>query len=278
MQTLTFTEEGTYSLNTLLETASLEDMRKALLAQLADSPEKMHLRWRLFQILCLQGEWKRALRQLQTCTILGFISKPTAQALRCLIRAEQQRSAVLAGKSPAKWLEDQCPVWAQDFLEALTVTTKGDIADADMIRTEAFKAVPDMTGKIADQPFTWITDTDTRMGPVFELLIDTELRYVPFHKISHMQWQAPKGLLDLIWTPVVVTLHNGTTLDTYMPARYAVDDSHSDAEKMSRMTSWNTMGETAVIGQGQKVWMTDQGEFSVLTLRHLTMHTTACEG
>lgn len=275
MNTPLFTADGIYSINPLLNHASLTDIRAQLLTQLHDTPEEMHLRWRLFQVLCLLGEWKSALKQLQTCAAFEFITEATAQALRSLIQAEQQRIAILGGQHLPTWYQQTCPEWAHAFIEALAVAaanTDEAIADADMIRMDAMKNIPDIAGETHLGTFTWISDSDSRLGPVVELVIGGQLQLVPFNQIHHMQWQPPKGLLDLVWTPVTVTFQDGMTIESFMPTRYAISNTTNDQAKMSRITEWSSVGETTVIGIGQKVWMTNEGDMSLCDLRHLLIY------
>lgn len=275
MQTLSFEETGVYHLNALLNQASLADIRTQLRHQLHDTPEKMHLRWRLFQILCLQSDWKGALKQLQTCAAFEFITEKTAQALRCLIQAEQQRLALFAGQYTAVWYQGHCPEWAHDFLTALSLSatqTPESLADADMLRMEAIKKIPDIKGLANNHAFTWISDSDTRLGPVIELIMSGQLQLVSFDQIQHMQCQAPTGVLDLIWTPVKVTFRDGLTVECYTPTRYVVSQETSEPAKLSRITEWETINDTLVIGHGQKVWLTSQGDMNVCDLRHLDIH------
>lgn len=275
MNTPLFKEDGIYHINALLAESSLSAIQQQLRTQLHDTPEQMHLRWRLFQVLCLQGEWQSALKQLQTCAAFEFITEQTAQALRSLIRAEQARTCILSGQMTPLWYQNNCPAWATGLLEACQLTalnTTESIVDADMIRQDAMAHIPDIAGETHLGTFTWISDSDSRLGPVIELVIAGQLQLVPLNQISHMQWQAPQGLLDLIWTPVKVTMQDGVMLDSFMPTRYVISSATSDQAKLSRVTEWLSEGETTVIGTGQKVWITDQGEISLCDLRHLRIY------
>ncbi|MDB5895266.1 MAG: hypothetical protein JWQ88_2797, partial [Rhodoferax sp.] len=61
-------------------------------------PQDASARWLLFELLCVLGHWERALKQLQAWAALAKDADATAHVLRGLIRAENQRIEVFAGR------------------------------------------------------------------------------------------------------------------------------------------------------------------------------------
>ena len=90
---------------------SLDEQLKALKDQIRQAPASAPLRVYYFQLLCVLGEWQKALEQLQLCAQLDPSCEPMARAYREAIRCEVLRAEVFAGKKkpflmgePAQWL------------------------------------------------------------------------------------------------------------------------------------------------------------------------------
>ena len=239
-------------------------------------PQKGQARWLLFELLCLLGHWERALKQLQTWAGLSKDFDSTAHVMRGLIRAERERSEVFAGRTGpatvAVVADTPAPAWMAGLGEALRLAAAVDAAGleaSDLAREAALAGAPDTPGSCDAQPhFAWITDSDTRLGPVCEVILVGAYRWVAFADLASVQKSAPEGLLDLVWAQVDLVLSDGTSLKGYMPMRYPVREGDRDALLTARETVWSDHGRTGVHARGQKMWMTDAGDLSLLDLRH----------
>ncbi|MGH8813628.1 MAG: type VI secretion system accessory protein TagJ, partial [Advenella sp.] len=62
-----------------------------------------------------------------------------------------------------------------------------------------------------------------------------------------------------------------------IPARYPapIDKNYADlddASNLSRRTDWQQISQDIYFGTGQKMWMSDAGEYALLDMRSITFH------
>jgi len=248
-------------------------------------PQDASARWLLFELLCVLGHWARALRQLQTWAGLSKGFDSTAQVMRGLIRAEHQRNEVFAGRRvPATVTATETtdtPAWMTGLSEALRLAaTPGEAAleASDLAREAALAQAPETAGRshLQSEAFAWITDADTRLGPVCEVVLVGAYRWLAFADIASITKAAPTRLLDLVWSQVEIVLcggeNDGAVLKGYMPMRCPLPADSArpwrDALLLARETVWSDVGRTGVHARGQKMWMTDAGDMALLDLRH----------
>lgn len=254
-------------------------------AEVRARPQASHARWLLFELLCLLGQWERALKQLQTWATLSRDNESTAHVMRGLIRSEHQRMEVLAGRAePATLIasERQVPAWVAGLAEALKLAIGGDpaaIEGGDRVREAALAQAPDVPGASNLQPsFAWISDSDTRLGPVCEVVLAGAYRWLPFDDLKSVTKAGPARLLDLVWSQADLVLRDGTPLKAYLPMRYPVHAGDRDALLMARETVWTDVGRTGVLARGQKMWTTGAGDMALLDLRHCEFGTAGGQG
>jgi type VI secretion system protein ImpE len=121
------------------------------------------------------------------------------------------------------------------------------------------------SGTVDDQPFDWIADADSRLGPMLEAIINGNYYWVPFHRIQRIQLEAPEDLRDLVWTPAQFTWANGGQSVGLIPTRYVGSETSEDSQiRMSRKTEWSDMGDDEFFGLGQRILATDGHEYSLL--------------
>jgi type VI secretion system protein ImpE len=229
-----------------------------------------NLRTYLFQLLALQGNWRRALEQLQVCAQLSAKALPMAQMYREAIRCELLRADVFAGKRAPQVLGEP-PEWMGSLVQALERLAAGDADGAAKLRQAAFDDAPTSSGSInGTNPFEWIADADSRLGPVCECIINGQYYWLPFMRVRMLRIDPPADLRDLIWAAAHLTLANGGSQIALIPARYPGSESaDDDALKLSRRTEWINMGSDTYRGVGQKMLVTDAAEFSLLDIRSI---------
>lgn len=93
-------------------------------------------RWALFQLLCVTGQWERAVGQLQAYARFAAQHAHIAHAYRDLIRAERFHARVMAGHARPGFVFD-APPWIDDLLEALRAQAAGARDEADRARSRA---------------------------------------------------------------------------------------------------------------------------------------------
>jgi type VI secretion system protein ImpE len=243
----------------------------ALQQSVRADPSDPKLRIFLFQLLCITGEWKRAITQLKLCAELDPIAIPMAQAYREGIICEVFREKVFAGeKDPLIFGE---PVeWLALLIEANRALANGNTAHAATLRAKAFDQVPDLGGELNGERFEWIADADMRMGPTLEIIVNGRYFWMPFSAIKSLKADPPEDLRDSVWTAVNLTLQNGGEFVALVPTRYAgTTQSKDDAAMLARATSWADMGDDTFVGTGQRLLTTDKSDVALMDLRTLTM-------
>lgn len=245
--------------------------------QMAEQQVKMHPtkalhRHSLFQLLCVIGYWSRALQQIQLCARLDANYTREAQVFGELIRCEIYRQSCFHGEQRPGFILPP-PVWMEDLLVALACNAHSKTSDADAHRSRAFETITDTAGQWNGGTFDWISDSDSRTGPVLELVTGGMYIWLPLSQIRSLKSPPPASLTDLIWKPVNITLHNGDVHGAWLFSRYSGSEKASDTLCLCRKTVWQDgSGETLVQALGQKMWLTSHGDISLLDLSTCTFN------
>lgn len=255
----------------LLQANDLAGALDALQDQIRADPSNPKLRIFLFQLLCVSGDWKRAINQLKLSATMDEGAVQMAQAYREAIRCEVFREKVFSGeRDPLVFGEPN--EWIALLMEALKVLAQGRPGEAAELRNRAFEMAPAASGEINGDAFEWIADADMRLGPVLEAVVNGRYFWMPFEAIHSMRVDEPSDLRDFVWLGASITLKNGGEVTALLPTRYAgTTETGSDADKLSRATEWTDAGEGTFVGTGQRLLATDAGDYPLLDVRNLQM-------
>ncbi|MEM9048508.1 MAG: type VI secretion system accessory protein TagJ [Pseudomonadota bacterium] len=254
----------------LLRSGDVAGARDALQNAVRSKPQDARLRIFLFQLLCITGEWERAVRQLKVSAELDPTAEPMARAYRETIICELYREKVFAGdKAPLIFGEPNR--WIALLIEALKPMASGDVAKAAALRAEAFQMAPATAGAADGQAFGWIADADMRLGPVLELIVDGKYFWAPFSSIGSMRFEAPKDLRDRVWTAVEICTVSGGEVMGFIPTRYPGSVKGGDPLKLATATEWRDAGEATFLGLGQRLFATDRDDLPLMDLRHVAL-------
>ena len=254
-----------------LKAGDLDGALQALQDRVRNNPADANLRIFLFQLLCVIGDWKRAITQLKVSAEMDPLAVPMAQAYREAIIAEVYREKVFSGeKTPVIFGEP--PDWIAPLVEALRVQADGNHEAAAALREKAFADAKASAGVLNDTPFEWIADADMRLGPVLEAVIDGRYYWMPFEAIRRIEIEEPEDLRDAVWMPATITVAAGGEKVALLPTRYAgTAENGSAAQKLSRETVWRDVGAETFVGHGQRLLTTDQGDTALMDLRSLAI-------
>jgi type VI secretion system protein ImpE len=239
--------------------------------QVRSRPEDAKLRVFLFQLLCVLGQWDRALNQLKVASDLDASALAMAQMYGGAVQCETIRRDVFAGrKSPMIFGEpDQ---WLALLIESLLVAGRGDAARSQELRLQAFEQAEASPGELDGQPFTWIADADSRLGPVLEAIINGRYYWVPLSRLSRLTMEAPEDLRDMVWMPAHLQFANGGEMVALIPTRYAGSESSADGlVALARKTTWEEIAADMHRGLGQRILTTDVGDTPLLEVRSLVV-------
>ena len=252
-----------------LQMGDLDESLKQLQDQIRkDSANPKH-RVFLFQLLAVMGNWERALTQLNVAGELDAGNLPMVQTYRETIRCELLRDKVFKAKTtPILFGEPQ--QWQALLVECLNLLATGNLEEASRLKEQAYEMAPMVGGTINGEVFQWLTDTDSRLGPVLELIVNGKYYWVPCPNIQTIVFEAPTDLRDLVWLPAQVTWTNGGSCAAFMPARYPASESSADSSiRLARRTEWLEPGYGHAFGFGQKVLATDAQDYALLEIREI---------
>jgi type VI secretion system protein ImpE len=221
----------------------------------------------LFQLLAAMGQWDRALTQLNVAGELDAATLPMVQTYREAIQCEGLRGAIFSGRHAPLIFGTPEP-WLALLLEALKSDARGDAEQAQAARVQAFDAAPASSGAIDGVRFDWIADADQRLGPVLEAIVNGRYFWIPMQRIARIELDAPVDLRDAVWMPASFTWTNGAQTVGLIPTRY--NDTVASGDEgllLARRTEWVEDGPAGTHGVGQRMLVTDAGEFALMDVR-----------
>jgi len=236
-----------------------------LQADVRRRPEEVRLRVFLVQLLMVLGDWERALTQLGVLKELDATALPMVHSYGAAIQCERLRAAVFRGeRSPLLFGEPE--PWMAQMVQALGLQAQGHSSEAAELRSGALEAAPASTGTLNGAPFEWLADADSRLGPMLEVLLNTNYYWVPMHRIGEIRVEGPQDIRDLVWLPAEFVWANGGEAVGFIPTRYPGSESSSDnAIRLARKTDW--LDADGSVGVGQRLLATDETEMPLLEVR-----------
>lgn len=252
----------------LLQAGDPQAAQLALQEQVKKHAADAKLRVFLFQLMAVNGQWKRAQAQLEIAGQLDSDADPMVQAYRDVINGELHREAVFEGKSkPLIFGEPE--EWVALLVEAQQAFARGEFDLFASLNEQAFDKAETRSGKINGERFNWLADADQRFGPSFEFMFNGQYYWVPMSRVSKLHTEKPTDLRDLIWLPAEVQWINGGKLMVMMPVRYPRLEGVTGAGLLSRRTDWLEHAEGILEGTGQRIFATDENDYSLLQVRSI---------
>ena len=259
----------------LFRTGNLAATLQELQNEVRQHPADVKRRIFLAQLLMVLGQWDRAVTQLNVIGEMDSAALPMARAYRSAIECELLRAQVFAGLKSPLIFGDPEPLIAH-LVSALKVAGGGASAEAAALRAAALESAPATAGELNGKDFEWLADADTRLGPVFEVLLNGAYYWVPAHRVAAIAIETPADARDLVWLPAQFTWTNAGEAFGFIPTRYPGSEaSADDAIRLSRKTEWIDAGGGGWSGLGQRLLTTDADEVGLLEVRSLRLHRAA---
>ena len=256
----------------LLRQGDVGEALRALQESVRSKPSDPRLRVFLFQLLCVRGEWERALSQLQLSGELDPINLAMVQTYREAVRCELFRQKVFSGEKSPLIFGDP-PQWTAFMIEALRLLGAGEYTRSGELRDQAFELAPAIAGEIDGQPFQWIADADPRIGPVLEAVVNGRYYWIPMQRLTRVDIEAPVDLRDMVCTPAHLTFSNQGAAVALIPTRYPGSENSTDsAVQLARRTDWEQPVEDFYLGSGQRMFATDRDNYPLLSTRRILFH------
>jgi type VI secretion system protein ImpE len=234
-------------------------------------PADARLRVFLFQLLCVLGEWERALNQLKVASSLDPGALAMEQIYGDAVRCEVVRHEVFLGRrSPL--IAGEPEHWLALLVESLLESGRGEHQASRERRSLAFDEAPASSGSIDGRSFDWIADADSRLGPVLEAVINGRDYWVPFARLNDIRIEPPEDLRDLVWTPAHLHFENGGESAALIPTRYPGSERASDGLiALARKTIWDEVAPDVYHGLGQRMLATDVEDVPLTTVRTISL-------
>jgi type VI secretion system protein ImpE len=242
---------------------------KALIDEVRRDPADAKLRVFLFQLLCVTGDFARAKTHLEVARGMDSGALLMAQVYGDALACEPVRRGVFAGEATPTIFGDPEP-WMAALCEGLRLEARGEATAAAALRDRAYDAAPATSGEIDGQRFAWIADGDSRIGPMVEIIVNGRYSWLPFMRIARLLTEPPSDLRDQVWMPAQIVLSNGGEIVGLIPTRYFGSEASADPLiRLARKTEWRAMSDESYAGLGQRMFITDQGEFPIMDARRI---------
>ncbi|AYV45141.1 virulence protein SciE type [Caulobacter flavus] len=253
-----------------LDAGDILGARAALVETVRARPRDIESQVFLFHVMAIQGDWEKAAARLRAIVALDPAYRMFGLLYGAAIGAEVARAEVFAGRRPPDLLCATAP-WTEAFVAAFAGALAGDPASIEARDMAADEAL-DVPGRWNDQDIDWIADTDDRLGPMLEAIVDGRWGLLPFEAVAELRSEGPRHLRDLIWLPAHVTLRSGERAAALLPTRYpGTEMEPDDTLKLARQTIWKP-GAGGVTAAGQRVLTGgEEIDLDLLSLRSLVM-------
>lgn len=256
----------------LFEANHLTAAITALTQDVKKQPTDTHLRTFLFELLCFAGEYERAERQLDVIGHQNVSAGIGVEIYRQLLKADKARQRWFAdGLKPTFLLE--APSWVQHQLEASNRLRAQQTAEAKALLQQAASKSPKLQGTVNGKPFADFRDSDDRLGPVLEVFLRESYVWLPCEQIKKISIPNPKQLRDLLWTQSTIESWDGPSGDVFLPVLYVGSHGEEDDQlRLGKITDWRGLGDGLAGGVGQKTFLVDDSEISILEIREIEFH------
>jgi type VI secretion system protein ImpE len=154
----------------LFQAGKLNEATAALGAEVRDNPTDAKRRTFLFELLCFQGEYDRAEKQLRVLASASADAQMGAALYLSALHAERLRRDLFASK-------DYPPVPAEGGSRK---------------------------GSVNGKEFESFEDSDPRIGARLELFAAGAYLWIPLAHVESIEIQPPARLRDLLWIPALV--------------------------------------------------------------------------
>ncbi len=254
-----------------LKLGNLDEALRLLQDRIKKQPSNANDRVFLFQLLSVMGQWDRALTQLAVVKELDDSSIAMVLMYRQVIACEKIRERVFLGQEEPT-VVGQPKQWIALMIQALRMAAEEQYEHSQVLRMQAFEEAPSVSGTLNDESFEWLADSDARIGPIMEAIIDGRYIWTSWENLQSVVIEAPIDLRDVIWLPVHFEWKNGGENYGLMPARYPRSYQMDPLLALSRKTVWQELPHDIHIGYGQKMLLTDRSEYPLMEARSITIN------
>jgi type VI secretion system protein ImpE len=240
---------------------------EACAAELRKEPTHGGRRVFFAELLCFQGEWERADKQLETLQQQDPKHAVQTTLLRQLIRAELARRDVFTQGRVPDFVVEPSPTLTL-HLRALVSVREGDLKAANALLADAESQRPAVSGHCDGVLFDEIRDLDDLTAAFLEIVTGAGKYYwLPFELLTTLDLDAPKRPRDLLWRPVHVELQGKPSIDGFVPTLYVGSCQSPDDElRLGRATQWTDAEFGPVRGSGLRMMLIGEADKTILEI------------
>lgn len=255
-----------------LQAGDMDSALQQLQEQVRNDPADVNKRIFLFQLLSILGQWDRALTQLNVAGEMDAANLPMLHTYRELLQCEALRHEVFRGTRSPLLFGDPDQSMAL-LLQSLKAVADDQFDQAEQMRDQAYESVTTVPGTINGETFEWLADADSRIGPFLEAVVNGHYYWVPFSRIKSISFYKPEDLRDLVWLPAEFVWANEGQAVGMIPVRYPGSaEADDDPIRLARVTRWTELTPQTFIGLGQRMLVTDAGEYPLLEIRNIELN------
>ncbi|GHA54988.1 type VI secretion system accessory protein TagJ [Photobacterium aphoticum] len=242
------------ALRALLQEAKLSEAITYVASQLKDNPENIELRSSFIELLCIDGQFERADKQLQLLIKQHPDCLVGAVNIRQLLRAAQARLDFEQGAATASLVRevDEAFTAMVQLRMALREKKASEVLTcAEQLEAQRQPVVMTIDGHTHSE----LRDLDDSLAGFLELFgTDGNYYLVPFDAIQRLEILPVRSLIEQVWRKVDIEIEGGLSGEAFVPMTYI--GSQTDAEKLGRETDWcAVLGTEVCVGVGQKMML-----------------------
>lgn len=253
----------------LLKAGHLEGALEHLTRELKAHPNDTQRRTFLFELLCFEGEYDRAERQLEVLSHQNATAELGVHFYRDVLAAERARQRLLSSNGSPSFLRPP-PAYVQTHLAALQHLRDGHPAAARELLEQAEEARPACSGSADGVRFADFRDADDLMAPCLEVIVNDRYVWLPIEEVRRLTVSPPKRLRDLLWISAVTEIHGGPEMQLLLPVTYIGSSAEdNDMVKLGRATEWRGETDGPTRGVGQRLFLVDEQDRAILELHQI---------
>ncbi|MBL8193167.1 MAG: hypothetical protein JNM06_05050 [Blastocatellia bacterium] len=253
----------------LYQNGQLVEAIKELIQEVRNDPNNNWLRTFLFELLCFNGEWERAERQLKGLSIIGAKAEIGLLVYGNNIKAEIQRDKVFSNAMAPNFLFTP-PNYISLQLAAVKKLQEQNYLETRSLLDELALNQPTLKGKLNGKKFSNFVDYNDFLANCLEVFLEDKYYWLPFENIQRLQVQPPKLLRDLVWAKAIVQLTNDTLVEVFLPTLYPNSYKHeNELVRLGRMTDWKALPNEIYLGYGLRTFFSDKREKTIFEINEL---------
>ncbi|MGF1725741.1 type VI secretion system accessory protein TagJ [Photobacterium nomapromontoriensis] len=255
-------------LHALIQQAKLTEAIELLTGQLQEKPQDVDLRSSFIELLCIDGQFERADKQLNLLVKQHPDCLIGATNLRQLIRAAQSRLDFEQGAATATLVKEAGDAFAA-LLRLRLALTENDavqlVKSAELLEANRLNVAMEIDGQIRDV----VRDLDDTLAGFLEVFgTDGKYYLIPFDMLLSLEIKPVTSVIEQVWRKVDIDIDGGLCGEAFIPITYI--NSQTDAEKLGRETDWReVLGTDVCAGVGQKMCLFGDEAVVLSQVNHL---------